>query len=575
MAEMNEGTRYRGWVRSFRDTWGFINAEGFQGDLFVGLKGNLHLQSLAKDDTVEFEVRRDDKGKPEAINVVVVGRQGGLPAPSPHSSPGSLQAGILGGGGGCCGGGARAEVGHLVGQQLVGRIKSFRDSWGFIQSDSFVGDLFVHKKSNADLGPVGSGDPVSFTVAEDGNASGGFQAVNVAILQEDITNLMGQTVHGWVKSFKDNWGLLNSSRFEGDIFVGMKNNKHLPAMSLTVGASVEFEVAPDDKGAKGVQAVKVKLVSGGPPGVAQQLTMAASARQGMIPGFGIPKPEALVGRRCQGIIRSFKEDWGFVISSSFEGDLFVHKGSNQHIGVLKPGDAVIFDIGLQSSGKCHALNVQAASLPAARGLPLGGACAQAASPFQLGDLVGQRCTGSVRSFDGTWGFANSPRFIGDLFVGLKSNPHLTGLSKGDQIEFVVRSSGSKSQTGFEAVQVQVLGAGPFLGAGPVLASSGGLSRSRSPRPLQQQQQQPARGLRGTGSRSAASMVGATLSGWVRSFKGDWGFINSPSFDGDLFVGSKSNTHLGRDLAANDQVMFQVAVGPGGKAEALDVQVLGP
>jgi len=540
MAGMAVGTRHQGWVRSFRDTWGFINADGFAGDLFVGLKGNPHLQSLVKDDQVEFEVRRDDKGKPEAINVVVVSRMGGAPVPT--SIPGVV---AQVGGGGNFGGGARAEVGHLVGQQLVGRIKSFRDSWGFINSDSFSGDLFVHKKSNADLGPVGAGDPITFTVAEDGNASGGCHAVNVAVLQEDITSLLGQTVHGWVKSFKDNWGLLNSNRFEGDIFCGMKANKQLQPMSLTSGASVEFEIAHDDKGVRGVQAVKVKLMSGGTQSMPQQMAMAATARQGLPPGFGTPKPEGLVGRRCQGIVRSFKEDWGFVISSSFEGDLFLHKGSNPMMGTLKAGDAVIFDIGLQTSGKCHALNVQATS------------------PFSLGDMVGQRCTGSIRNFDGTWGFATSQRFPGDIFVGLKSNPHITALRMGDQIEFTVqRSAGSRSQTGFEAVQVQVIGAG-----GMMPSAAGGLARSRSPRQTARTRGMPA------GPRSPVNMVGTTLTGWIRSYKGDWGFINSSAFDGDLFVGSKSNTHLSRPLAENDQIMFQISVGPGGKAEALDVQVL--
>merc|ERR1712187_389176 len=71
-----------------------------------------------------------------------------------------------------------------------------------------------------------------------------------------------------------------------------------------------------------------------------------------------------------------------------------------------------------------------------------------------------------------------------------------------------------------------------------------------------------------GGRSPAAMVGTLLMGYVRSYKGEWGFLNSPSFDGDLFVGNKSNPHLPRTLVDGDQVQFQVRIGPGGKTEAI-------
>jgi len=91
------------------------------------------------------------------------------------------------------------------------------------------------------------------------------------------------------------------------------------------------------------------------------------------------------------------------------------------------------------------------------------------------------------------------------------------------------------------------------------------ARSRSPR-------RSARTGGETG-RQAAALAGAAVSGWVKSFKGDWGFVNSHSFDGDLFVGLRSNPHLAGLLSSGDQVMFQISVGPGGKAEAINVQSL--
>jgi len=309
------------------------------------------------------------------------------------------------------------------------------------------------------------------------------------------------------------------------------------------------------------------------------------------------------------MIRSFKDDWGFVVSPSFEGDLFVHRGSNPNLVGLKAGDAVCFDVAQQSSGKCHAINVQPAGMAASLGMTR-------SSP--LASLEGQRVIGQIRSFTGSWGFATSASFAGDIFIGSKSNPHLGPLNPGDPVEFTVsRSSGGKSMTGFEGINVQVVGgeslmdATGFGGGGDNAAMAGmtglnagniammgaaaqanqallmqgvgvsgftggnlsmmgtaaaGTGRSRSPRVS-------ATRTGGDTGRQAASLAGAAVTGWIKSFKGDWGFVNSQSFDGDLFIGLRSNPHLPGVLSAGDQVMFQISVGPGGKAEAINVQVM--
>merc|ERR1719242_3004842 len=147
--------RLQGWVRSFRDTWGFLNAQGFQGDLFIGLKANPQLTSLKQGDILDFEVRMDEKGKPEAVNAIVVGSQVSGPSEDLSSLAGAedptmalvqqcaSQVQYTGnaahGGFEPSGPAVRAEVDHLIGQTLTGRIKSFRDPWGFINSENFVG----------------------------------------------------------------------------------------------------------------------------------------------------------------------------------------------------------------------------------------------------------------------------------------------------------------------------------------------------------------------------------------------------------------------------------------------------
>jgi len=587
------GPVYHGWVKSFRDGWGFLQSDSFQGDLFVGLKGNPRIQSLAADDQVAFEIRTDDRGKQEAVNVR-------LKSPTPQVPAGPA---------------VRAEVSHLVGQQVQGRIKSFREQWGFVNSESFVGDLFIHLRSNQQLGVVGPGDPVQFEVGEDEKSSGNFHAVNATVVKDDVRNLVGERVRGWVKSFKNNWGFLNSNRFDGDVFVGLKANSHLEPLGLTQGEYVEFQVARDDKAQNEMHATRVKKLNEAPVGIVsatdfggmqghqqvQPMPFLSLGHVGIAPivpiqqasmpalnfaaGRGPAKvrPEDLVDTRSRGVIRSFKDGWGFVVSDLFEGDLFLHQGSNPTSGSLNPGDNVVFDIVKGSNGKCHATHVQVV-------------------PCEISDLEGRRCSGQVRSFRDNWGFVTSPKFAGDLFVGMKSNPMLPRiLAQGDQIEFTVQACVGKSRGGFEAVDVtfldgisavpeidaQAIGLVP-LNRRPVTPHSVADARSRSPRQMPQQFLSGKGGQNRTGPplRGAAPItpviptkpwpsqcIGQTCIGIVRSFRQAWGFVISNSFEGDLFVGTRSNGHLPRDLATNDRVQFQVIQGQSGKLEAANVQLL--
>jgi len=576
------GTRYKGWVRSFTGSWGFVNSDAFPGDLFVGLRSNPHLATLAAGDKVEFEIKCNGSGKNEAVAVQPEQQllstastllTGVRPMPPMAAAPAAAPAARTGPA-------ERAQVPHLVGQTINGRIKSFRDNWGFVNSDFFVGDLFIHLRSNADLGPVGPGDPIQFEVAEDPTSSSGeYHAVGAVLMKDDVHNLVGATVRGWVKSFKDSWGLLNSNRFDGDVFVGVRANPQIGMNGLQQGKCVEFQIARDEKSSNGIQAVQVKQLGETvqqpllTPTLTATAPLTALPRTDPVVGFAAPKPgpESFVGLRAGGVVRSFREGWGFVVSDDFDGDLFLHQGSNPGLGALNAGDPISFEISLGSSGKCHATKVQAV-------------------PTELKDLVGRQCSGRVRSFHDTWGFVTSHKYPGDLFVGMRSNPHLTvPLKLGDNVEFTVqRSAGNKSQTGFEAVNVKVEGSGsttlPATPKGaPVSAPSvaRGLAeaRSRSPRPVMLGTLgQPALGAPpnapgALGGRSPANAVGSILNGWVRSFRGSWGFAQADAFDGDLFIGAKSNAHLPREPAAGDQIQFRVSQGSGGKLEAVDVSFL--
>lgn len=541
----NDGTRYHGWVRSFKGDWGFINSDQVPGDLFVGLKSNKRVAILREGDQVSFEIKNEGT-KPEAVNVTLVSHGGlGVPISSEKDLPSiSLVQST--------GPSVRAQVGHLMGHELMGRIKNFKDTWGFVVSESFEGDLFIHQKNNPQLGKVGPGDPVKFEVAEDQNSTGNWNAVNSQVIQEDLLSLVGQHVRGVVKSFKGSWGFINSPRFEGDLFVGAKANPSLQIMGLQPGEAVEFEVQSDPKSDRGAQAANLKRVEAVPMNfsTAAMMPMAVASNamfgmpRAMTSGRGIKRPEELVGNRVHGTIRSFRGDWGFVVSDAFEGDLFLHQGSNPGVFGLQSGTSILFEISM-NKGKAHATNVQIA-------------------PPGPDSMVGQRCRGQVRSFRDTWGFVVSPQFYGDLFFGARSNPALATKNpkEGDNVEFTVavQQSANSPKPQYEAVQVS-FGNGSSFAQG-LKHQSPARDHSRTPR------------LGGGRFGDARSFIGQVVEGWIRSYRGEWGFANSSKFTGDIFVGSKNNPMLlGTQVEPDQRISFEVSQGSSGKLEAINVQLL--
>lgn len=404
---------------------------------------------------------------------------------------------------------------HLVGQRLEGSVRSFRDAWGFVVSEAFQGDLYLHRRNNSELGPVQAGDPVSFQVSED--PPGHFQAVDCQVLPVPLgPQLVGQRLFGWVKTFyPEDWGFLASLRFDGELFVSLDKNPRLKT-PLKSGESVVFNIQQDEETGE-LHAVDV-------------------ARSN-----STVQKHSSEGQTCTGKVKSFRGEWGFITSDSLEGDVFLHLRDNPGLPALSPGETVEFTVG--GSERLHAENVRVR-----RTLP-------------LSELMGQICSGTVRKFSGEWGFITSPHFDGDIFVGLRSNRHLGGpLVTGDIVEFRITRDVSKEKDTFEASNVRVLSPAaplPVIPRGPPqsLQSPGSKPRSRSPRKAQM-----------------ATLVGKKLTGTVRSFRGDWGFVTSESFAGDLFVGTRSNRRLSTSLREGDMISFRVEMASG-KPEAVNVELI--
>ncbi|CAE7247394.1 unnamed protein product [Symbiodinium sp. CCMP2592] len=161
------GQRQRGYVRRVAEGWGFLNAAAFDGDLCVH-RDNLLLEPgseagsdgqpiLRTGQVVEFDVAVDDRGRAVAKQLT-----------------------------------ARALLRPCdwIGHRLRGYIRSFNGhrAFGFINSDIFAGDLFVHRHSllaqcqNAQLG---RSTVVEFDIARDSHPKGAKNRVvarNVAVL---------------------------------------------------------------------------------------------------------------------------------------------------------------------------------------------------------------------------------------------------------------------------------------------------------------------------------------------------------------------------------------------------------
>merc|ERR1740139_1897394 len=81
------------------------------------------------------------------------------------------------------------------------------------------------------------------------------------------------------------------------------------------------------------------------------------------------------------------------------------------------------------------------------------------------------------------------------------------------------------------------------------------------------------GGQAAGNSSLAALVDQAATGVVRKFDGNWGFITSEMYYGNIFVGLNGNKHLTMPLQMGDQVQFMVKKSYKG-CEASDVQVIG-
>jgi len=214
------------------------------------------------------------------------------------------------------------------------------------------------------------------------------------------------------------WGLIRSKHYDGDLF--FRSDEVMPEYAnhrFVLGERVEFTIQTDDQERQ--HAVLMKPM------------IDRTAFQ-------------CLGNRYRGYIRRFAERWGFLNSAAFDGDLFVHRDNllpqpeyqgerdqkEGNISLLVPRQVVEFDVMLDERGRAVAKFITTKV------------------PSQPADWLGLRVRGHIRSFQDRWGFLNSDRFTGDLFIhrdGLMSQFQSGTLGPGTIVEFDVEMDNHRSR----------------------------------------------------------------------------------------------------------------------------------
>merc|ERR1712137_468271 len=375
----------------------------FEGDLFVHRQNVLLSTEPVAGKRVSFLVSVDERGRCTAINVTE-----SVPMPEDY-------------------------VGH---GSLTGHIRSWRNEWGFIVApDFFEGDIFCHQdniqcesemRTAGYLEQFAVRSAVTFEVSLDrkgracaekvvlskanrsvsmlepveGRTNQTLATLQIGPSQNEvgmISSNSDEVLTGTLRSWRNQWGfIICPDRFDGDLFIHKDNIlQGIPVPSL-VGHPVQFQIGQDSRGRP--HASQARLL--GQPEVPPQITAVTAPTKESSSTTQTMKFTQVLGKEITGTVRSWKQDWGFIISPEhFEGDLFVHKENlSNGLEYLTPNVRVGFQVGIDSQGRPTALTCK---------------CLCEAKDWCGSGIM---LTGRLRSWRDPWGFIISPgSFNGDLF----------------------------------------------------------------------------------------------------------------------------------------------------------------
>lgn len=461
--------RYEGSIKSWREPWGWISSPEAGQDVFCHVQ-DVVSGHIGKDAHVSFELGTDEKsGKPRARNIEVHG--------------------------------VTQRLETETGPRITGTIKSWKEAWGWINSDQLQEAIFGHREDLVNVQPGHSLQPdmeVRFDVGTD-DKSGKPRAKRIELVDQP------EQFIGKVASWKDAWGWISCEKLaaDGDVFAHSDDLLTI----VQVGERVTFELGSDIKTgkrrARNISAIGGKACGkkGGMP-MAQPVPMmgkgqahmamspmmasggkgwdskgygkaAPSASMGGKGGGGVG-PQAYIGQRLEGQVTTWKDKMGWISCHLFEGDLFAHVEDLQG-PIPAVGSSVSFTPGTNREGKMRALMIA----------PSGGGYASAGGAYPG--------YGKGAALAGGCGYAGYG--AGAAFAG--------GAGKG-----VVRKRPAEN----------------------------------APRPGEDDFQQ---------------LEGLVVEGEVSMWREAWGWISSFSFKGDLFA-HKEDILSGEDLYPGQHVFFMVS-----------------
>jgi cold shock CspA family protein len=190
----------------------------------------------------------------------------------------------------------------LIGQTVKGWLKRFQDGWGFMNSDAFQGDLFVHARENPDIVkyPVANTEFYFQVAMNHRDPRGKPMATNCTpanptqqVAPPPASINTGERYEGLMRTFADHWGFIRTDNGQ-DYYFHEKSVETFGGELPTVGSRVEFSTAPDNQKPDKVMAVNLKtLVPGtggtgmGPQGNSMPNKRSAGGA-GMVPQMQMP-----------------------------------------------------------------------------------------------------------------------------------------------------------------------------------------------------------------------------------------------------------------------------------------------
>lgn len=354
-------------------------------------------------------------------------------------------------------------------------------------------------------------------------------------------------VEGRVVKFKGQWGWINSDDFpDGDIFA---HQNDVQGGVLKEGNICTFEIGEDAKTGK-PRAKNIKVSRPTPD----------AERQGDI---------------VLGEVTSWKEPWGW-ISTDSDGEIFGHREELfDPTALIDVGTLVAFEVGEdKKSGKPRAVRIEITG-----GTGTGG----------------DRYNGVVTSWKEDWGWIACDEIgEGDVFAHKEDLLPGTILEKGDEVSFALGEDAKGRRRALQIVgrfagkRKDVLPARmPQLEPGRSLYVPRGMQpppgrslyggRGAQP-PPPRRPPPPAFAAHGRrpldDAKGHSRFMGERLPGEVTSWKGQWGWVDSPEFGGCGELFAHEQEVMGKLPQVGSKVFFTVGTDSKGRMRALDISVGG-